>query len=442
MRSDRETPLDELRAVFARWLYLPDDRAVLAVLGTVAANLLDGDPVWLLLVGPPGGGKSEILQSAGGLEFVHPVASLTEPALLSGTARKDRDPSAKGGLLRVIGSRGIILCKDFGSVLSMHRDARAQVMAALREIYDGSWTRHLGVDGGRTLAWSGHVGLIAGCTPTIDRHHAVMGAMGERFILFRLPPSDSAEQARRALAHAGSEIQMRSEIAAAVGKLFESEPGSGGSDLAGPQPRSKDDDERLVSLATLVVRCRSAIERDSYSREIELIPEPEAPTRLVVVLGRLLAGLDSIGANRDETWSVVVKAGLDSIPAIRRDVMNALSKTDVLNTSQIAEAINYPSQTTRRALEDLTAHGITCKESGGNGKADNWELSEFARTHYDAATQTVPETSEHPVSLRKPPSPTYDDKAGMVNRNGHETTDPALLALFHDAEPDYEQAEL
>ena len=104
------------------------------------------------------------------------------------------------------------MCKDFGSVLSMNRDARAAVLAALREVYDGSWTRHVGTGGGRTLTWSGKVGLVAGATPTIDRHHAVMGAMGERFVLFRLPEVDASEQARRALAHAGREKEMRQEI--------------------------------------------------------------------------------------------------------------------------------------------------------------------------------------------------------------------------------------
>ncbi|MBA3328219.1 MAG: hypothetical protein H0T43_07950 [Solirubrobacterales bacterium] len=58
------------------------------MLGTVAANLLDGDPVWLLVVGPPGGAKSEILQATAGLPDVHVAATLTEPALLSGEAHR------------------------------------------------------------------------------------------------------------------------------------------------------------------------------------------------------------------------------------------------------------------------------------------------------------------------------------------------------------------
>ena len=107
---------------------------------------------------------------------------------------KEKVRDAKGGLLRQIGAFGVILCKDFTSVLSMHRDTRGPVLAALREIYDGAWVRHVGVDGGRTLAWSGKVALIAGCTPMIDSHHAVMAAMGERFMLYRLPPVAESEQ--------------------------------------------------------------------------------------------------------------------------------------------------------------------------------------------------------------------------------------------------------
>ncbi len=89
--ADGADPLAETIAVFRRWLYLPDPTALYAVLGAVAANRLPGDPVWLLLVGPPGSGKSELLQSLGALPDVHPTATLTEAALLSGTPKRERD---------------------------------------------------------------------------------------------------------------------------------------------------------------------------------------------------------------------------------------------------------------------------------------------------------------------------------------------------------------
>jgi DNA-binding transcriptional ArsR family regulator len=387
---------------FRRWLLLPDPGPLYAVLGAVAANRLEGDPVWLLLIGPPGGGKSELLGSLAALEDVHPTATLTEAALLSGTPRKDHDPSAKGGLLRIIGEFGLILCKDFGSVLNMNRDARAAVLAALREVYDGNWTRHLGTDGGKTLHWSGKVGLLAGCTPTIDRHNAVMGAMGERFVLFRLPEMDNAAQARQALSHAGQERAMRRELATAVADLF-SQP------LEAPRGLDEDERERLVSLTTLVVRCRSAVERDGYSREVELIPGAEAPTRLVVVLERFLAGLDVVGVERADAWRVVTKAALDSIPALRRSVMDTLYVVEEpLPTSDVATRVGYPRNTAHRALEDLAAHGIVAIEKQGQGKADLWSLTPFSRAHYSAAL-TFPEKSE-PLSTN--PNRGNDDKSG------------------------------
>jgi len=370
--------LHALREPFERWLYMPDARPLLAVLGTVAANRLEGDAVWLVLVGPPGGGKSEILQSVAGLPNVHPTGTLTEPALLSGTPKREKEADAKGGLLRAIGDFGILLCKDFGSVLNMQRDSRAAVLAAMREIYDGSWTRHVGTDGGRTLHWAGKVGLIAGCTPTIDRHHAVMGSMGERFVLFRMPEVDSAEQARRALAHAGRERAMRAELSGAVERLF-----AGG--LTEPRQLDEAERDRLVALSTLAVRCRSAIERDGYTREIELIPEPEAPTRLIVVLERLLAGLDAIGADREQAWSVIVKAAVDSVPALRWAIIQQLADAGPTETSRIAEALGYPTPTARRALEELTAHGVAQRFKQGDGKADVWDLTTWTRDHLQEA---------------------------------------------------------
>ena len=113
------------------------------------------DPTWMILVGAAGSGKTEMLSAAARLPGVHVVGSLTEAALLSGTPRKDTASGASGGLLREIGEHGILVLKDFGSILSMHREARGAVLAALREIYDGSWTRLVGVDGGRRLHWEG-----------------------------------------------------------------------------------------------------------------------------------------------------------------------------------------------------------------------------------------------------------------------------------------------
>lgn len=379
--------LPDVLEVFRRWMHLPDPGALEAMLAALIANRLQGDPVWLMIVGPPGGGKSELLGACKDLPDVHPVATVTEAALLSGTPKREQAAGSKGGLLRVIGDYGIILCKDFGSVLSMNRDARASVMAALREVYDGAWTRHLGADGGRMLHWEGKVGMIVGCTPSIDSHHAVMGSMGERFVLYRLEAIDGDGQVDAAFDHIGHEGEMRAELGEAVQRFV------GGLYLPPSLPRlAPIEADRLKALVTLAVRCRSAVERDNYHRDIELIPEPEAPGRLSLVLARLLGALDLMGVEHAEAWRVVAKIALDSMPALRRAVLHELlGSTGERSTSSIGASINYPTQTTRRALEDLQAHGVLSKTAGGEGRADLWAVSAWARRRWET---TFPEVSE------------------------------------------------
>jgi hypothetical protein len=153
-RAARATLADTL-AVFDQWLLLPSPTPILAVLGAIAANYLPGDPVWLGLIGPPSSAKTEILNSTLLLPRVVEAGTLTAAALLSGTPRKQRDEGAKGGLLQQIGDFGIIMLKDFGSILSMRPDTKSETLGALREVFDGRWTRMLGTDGGKQLNWGG-----------------------------------------------------------------------------------------------------------------------------------------------------------------------------------------------------------------------------------------------------------------------------------------------
>ena len=164
-------------ATFRRWLHLPDPGALLVTLAAVVANRRPGDPLWLGLVAPPSGSKSELLAAISRQHDVHPAATLTEASLLSGTPRREAK-GAKGGLLRRIGDFGIIVAKDFTSVLSMNKDSRAAVLAALREVYDGSWTRHVGTMAVGRSTGRARSGSLSGSRPP-STAHAVIGAMGD-----------------------------------------------------------------------------------------------------------------------------------------------------------------------------------------------------------------------------------------------------------------------
>ena len=400
-------PIDDVLTTFRRWLHLPDPGPVMVTCAVIAANrVVSFDPTWLILVGAAGSGKTEALSATSELDGVHVVATLTEAGLLSGTPRKDTAAGASGGLLREIGEHGIIVLKDFGSILSMHHDARAAVLAALREVFDGNWTRLVGVDGGRRLHWQGRIGLLAGATTVLDQHHAVMAQLGERFLIHRVIVDDASKQGHSSLAHHGRERGMRQELADAVAGLF------AGLDLSNPPALSTADTERLVSLAVLVSRARSPVVRDSYRREIELVPDSEAPGRVVGALARLLTGLRLIGASESDAWRLTVKTGLDSMPAARRRALEFLLAHDAPTTTDVATALGLPNPTAHRILEDLAAHDVIARDSQGQGKADLWRIEPRTVKLYGEAT-----SSEKSGNLISNDSDyTYDDFSEEVDK--------------------------
>jgi hypothetical protein len=376
-------PIDDVLEVFERWLILPDSTPVYAVLGAVAANYLDGDPVWLGVIAPPSSAKTEILNATALLPHVVQCATVTPAGLLSGTPKKQHDKGAKGGLLRQIGDFGIIALKDFGSVLSMHAETKAEMLAALREIYDGAWTRHLGSDGGRTLAWRGKVGLIFAATGVIDSHHAVIGSMGDRFLFSRLAPSPGQAQFNRALQHVGAGTkQMRKELAEAVAQLFAGR-------RADPRAISKEEIARIGAAISLIVRLRGAVARDPRTREVDAIYGAEGTARVGLALERLLAGLDTLGVARDKALAVVLSVAMDSAPPQRRAAYECVRKHGDLTTADVAIELGLPSVTARRVLEDLAAYRLIQRQTLGQGKADKW-----VRIDWEAAEKADDPTEE------------------------------------------------
>jgi DNA-binding transcriptional ArsR family regulator len=166
----------------------------------------------------------------------------------------------------------------------------------------------------------------------------------------------------------------------------------------GREPRELTDDEEddLVALATLVARVRSAVERDGYSREIELIPDPEVPTRLVLTLAQLLAGLDVLGVERAEALNLVRSVARDSAPAIRLVLLDLLvAESEPLETTEVGAKLRYPSSTVRRALEDVEAHGLAERIVEGKGKPHSWLASEWTRTHWPVVADLSRNSSSH-----------------------------------------------
>ena len=273
--------------VFHRWLGEDYDTDALdAVLAAAAVEKLDdGRPGVAADHLRSGNAKTETVQALDGVGAIVTSSIIVEAALLSATPKRERAKDATGGLLRQIGDRGLLVVKDVTSILSMNRDTRAKVLAALREIYDGRWYREVGTDGGRTLEWEGRIVVIGAVTTAWDTHHGVIATMGDRFTLVRIDSTKArqARRARRPSRNTGDEAQMRSELAAAVAGRHRRDEHRRRSRSPTTRPT------RCCAAADLVTLARTGVEYD-YRGDVIDAHAPEMPTRFAKQLTQIVRG--------------------------------------------------------------------------------------------------------------------------------------------------------
>lgn len=366
VRRGRAT-LDGVYATFLRWLGADYDLDVLdAVLCAGAAERLPGDPCWLLVVSGSGAAKTETVQALAGAG-AHVTSTISsEGALLSGTAKRERSKDATGGLLRKVGDRGLIVVKDVTSILSMQRDSRAAVLAALREVYDGRWERNLGSDGGQTLTWTGRLVVVGAVTTAWDRAHSVISAMGDRFVVVRLDSTKGRERAgRQSIGNTGAEEQMRAELACTVGGLLDSADPSADLTLTDVEV------DKLLGLADLVTLTRTGVDHD-YRGDVIDAHAPEMPTRFAKQLAQIIRGGLTLGMDREHAMRVAVRCAADSMPPLRLAALLDVEANPASKTGDVRVRMDKPRATVDRTLQALHMLGLLMVDEIKQDNGNTW----------------------------------------------------------------------
>lgn len=269
-------------------------------------------------------------------------------------------------------------------------------MAILREVFDGHVERYVGTRD-EALAWAGKVGLVAGVTEEIEAHRATIGVMGERFLYVPIginqSPSDRAAAVALAAGNAGRAASVRDRLARHVAEFF-ARLAVPIEVAALPEPEAA----WLATAADLGSGARSPVLRDSRSREIDLVPEPEIGARLVGELTQLWRGLRLIGASQTDARRVAQAAILSGIPKIRRMAFLALLEADgPLRTVQVSARTRVPHSTVHRVLEDLAALGLVDSDQLDGTRAGAgsmlWSASRWTAQRWNQLTAYLPARS-------------------------------------------------
>ena len=409
--------LAELSAVFKKRLLLADDDYLPIFVGAVLAHRLNSDPVWLLIVAPPGGTKSELLRSLYDYKGFYALSQLTARTLASGFGNRT-DASL---LSRLKGE--ILVLKDFTTVLQISHDERQAILAQLREVYDGRFDATWGT--GQELHWEGRLGFIAGVTPVIDNYQSTMSLLGERFILFRPRMAERSALSRWSLQHGGSERATRRELRGAMHCFLKT---SGSTAPTLPDALLS----KLAAIGDLVTRGRSPVHRD-YNRQFDYTPEPEAPTRFPKVLLSLAQGI-AIAHDRPEVTEhelrLVTRVALDCLPPIRRCIVVALAAKQDASIDELLESASHRCSvaTIRRAVEDLEALGVVHRVADSSSTEQRFALpAEWAQA---LQSQLPTETVQREIANDGGQSPVARD------------VPIDIIELLRAGEAELEQAEL
>lgn len=363
----------ELQSVFDKYRLYQDRGVVRMVALSVIANHLLGDrkkPFWIVFVAPPGGGKSDVTGTISGFRWKNDVgedqllceeiSDLTTTSLASGMRSLDGETSL---LSKLNPKGGIMLFKDFTTLLSKRDDDLKAIMSYLREIYDGKFEKKFG--NGKIVKWEGKVGLIASCTTIIYHRMQELSTMGERLMLYQVEQPDRMKVQEKIWENEDAGIDGSDEMAESMEEYLSEIFTYIDTHKAEMDAIKIDDDVRkeLGDVANFSTMARSGVIWNYKRDTISYVPDPEMPTRVLRALISLANG--AIAANMKETGKAILtdndkkliyKTAFDSIPNTRRNVIKVVGTYAYGSTLEgLADKLEMQFEAVKVWVEELVA---------------------------------------------------------------------------------------
>lgn len=343
-----------------KWFYRPDLEAVEVVLSTVIAHhTSQAEPVWLFVLGPSGSGKTAIcIQSVSKTPRSRIMGAMTPHTLVSFYSGKT------SGVLTEVGKSGVLLFKDFTTILTMRDEPRAEIIGQLREVFDGKWQRDSGSGG---FGWEGKVTCIAACTPALERAWAAVREMGERFLTVRWPRIGGKALALAAGRQQGFEREI-AERTAALGAGVVKNAG-----LTLPE-MLEEQVVQISNLAEIVATLRPHVPR-AKGNEIVEVPGAEEPGRIHKGLSLIVRGHAAMCRKSqvdDDDVRLARRVSRDSIPLRRFTVLREMQEGKSVSAVALANSSDIPQSTVRWNLEELEALRAVRRVPKGFSQ-DEWE---------------------------------------------------------------------
>jgi len=345
--------MSPIYAIFQSWMAM-EDKTILDILaGFWLAHRLEGDPIWMLVMGPSSDGKTELLRAFSKVDAIV-AGRITARTILTGKKKEAGDKEEPGQFVKDINGK-IWTVMDFSQILALHPIDRKQVFSQMRDLFDGHLTARYGT--GKKVEESDiYVSFVGATTTELERHITEAQALGTRHLIVKMPKQDKNELKHKISNHEGKEKRMRAALAATIMGSFE-----------GAEPKwvypSRETREKIDSLVEMVCTLRTFV---SYRNEVEDIPEEEGIGRLKKNIDKFFAGLMNIMGYTEEkaleTLSYIIKS---NIPTMRLKVLETVARVGSVQPSRIRDKYRVGYNTARRHIEILHTLNVLDQKEGG-----------------------------------------------------------------------------
>lgn len=386
-RWPKPPSLDEVCETFKKWLFLDNTDAIRIMLASAVSQDIPGPPIWMFMVGPPGGGKTEAVASMQAWERSYFTSSLTPHALISGANwQKDMDPSL---IPRLNGK--VMVIKDFTTILQMRDNERDEIFGILRDAYDGSCAKVFGT--GLERKYQSRFTVIAAVTPRIHDLSSQHASLGERFLKYgmgdNLKHQSEEDIIGRAIDNIAQTTQMQDELQDVVNAFLSRRIVVD----AGRLPTIPDSIKtKIIHLGMFGARMRGSVSRDKYRNDVVTSrPSAEIGSRLGIQLAKLAKALAIVHQRQaviESDYHLLKKVMLDTLPQRTEDIIRHMvlvcpSSDRFTTVEDLAKVSRYPPATVSRIMSDL--HVLDIVERKGTSYRYMWTVSRYIRDAIDKA---------------------------------------------------------
>lgn len=385
--SHDEITYEQVEKVVLEFLpgYQTGLKLVLAV--AISSQFENPNMLWLLLVGAPASGKTDLVRLIKDSNISYYLDNLTQNAFISG--ERATKSHKVYDLLPELKNKCLII-KDWTAIFSLDEKMTRKILGDLVGIYDNEFAKFSSRRG--NITYNSSFSQLGAITPsTLNKHSKYMNTVGPRFLSYSMPEvtendkNNSYEIIFSGKSRSALETNARKHVSAYLFKLSKQ------------KIIKKLLDDRTKNFfkiaADLVAKCRGIVllrvssvrnQNGAMQNYYELDEiQIEAPWRAVQQLISLSEYLAFVADKKEvgpDELEIIQEVVLSSMPANRAQALKLLKEHGGEITAQeLANLSDRSTKTSRRLLDELCALQVLEESEGSGRNSSRYSISkEFA----------------------------------------------------------------